>query len=134
MLEAMGAQASSALIKAQLFEEVERSRKEEKELFEITRAISTEIHLVPLIQKIMATTTTILESDRSTLFVNDPKTDQLWAMVAEGVKTKEIRFPNHLGIAGAVFTSGETANIPDAYADPRFNQEEIGRASCRERV
>ncbi len=123
MLEAMGAQASSALIKAQLFEEVERSRKEEKELFEITRAISTEIHLVPLIQKIMATTTTILESDRSTLFVNDPKTDQLWAMVAEGVKTKEIRFPNHLGIAGAVFTSGETANIPDAYADPRFNQE-----------
>ncbi|MGL1864046.1 MAG: GAF domain-containing protein [Pseudodesulfovibrio sp.] len=123
MLEAMGAQASSALTKAQLFEEVERSRKEEKELFEITRAISTEIHLVPLIQKIMATTTTILESDRSTLFVNDPKTNQLWAMVAEGVKTKEIRFPNHLGIAGAVFTSGETANIPDAYADPRFNQE-----------
>ena len=123
MLEAMGAQASSALIKAQLYEEVERSRKEEKELFEITKAISTEIHLVPLIQKIMATTTTILEADRSTLFVNDPKTGELWAMVAEGVGTREIRFPNHLGIAGAVFTTGETANIPDAYADPRFNQE-----------
>lgn len=123
MLEAMGAQASSALLKAQLYEEVERSRKEEKELFEITQAISTEIHLVPLIQKIMATTTTILEADRSTLFVNDPKTNELWAMVAEGVKTKEIRFPNHLGIAGSVFTTGETANIPDAYADPRFNQE-----------
>jgi len=123
MLEAMGAQAASALIKAQLYEEVERSRKEEAELFEVTKAISTEIHLVPLIQKIMATTTTILEADRSTLFVNDPKTNMLWAMVAEGVETKEIRFPNHLGIAGAVFTSGETANIPDAYADPRFNQE-----------
>jgi len=123
MLEAMGAQASSALVKAQLYEEVERSRKEEKELFEVTRAISTEIHLLPLIQKIMATTTTILEADRSTLFVNDSKTNELWAMVAEGVKTKEIRFPNHLGIAGAVFTTCETANIPDAYADPRFNQE-----------
>jgi len=123
MLEAMGAQASSALIKAQLYEEVEKSRKEEKELFEITKAISTEIHLIPLIQKIMATTTTILEADRSTLFVNDPKTNELWAMVAEGVETKEIRFPNHLGIAGTVFTTGETANIPDAYMDPRFNQE-----------
>lgn len=123
MLEAMGAQASSALVKAQLYEEVERSRKEERELFEVTRAISTEIHLVPLIQKIMATTTTILEADRSTLFVNDPKTNELWALVAEGVETKEIRFPNHLGIAGMVFTSGETANIPDAYADPRFNPE-----------
>jgi len=123
MLEAMGAQASSALVKAQLYEEVERSRKEEKELFEVTRAISTEIHLVPLIQKIMATTTTILEADRSTLFVNDPKTNELCALVAEGMKTKEIRFPNHLGIAGTVFTSGVTENIPDAYADPRFNQE-----------
>ncbi|QJB55009.1 adenylate/guanylate cyclase domain-containing protein [Pseudodesulfovibrio sp. zrk46] len=123
MLEAMGAQASSALVKAQLYEEVERSRKEEKELFEVTRAISTEIHLVPLIQKIMSTTTTILEADRSTLFVNDPKTNELWALVAEGVGTKEIRFPNHLGIAGTVFTTGVTENIPDAYADPRFNQE-----------
>ncbi|MBI9078973.1 MAG: GAF domain-containing protein [Pseudodesulfovibrio sp.] len=123
MLEAMGAQAASALIKAQLYEEVERSRKEEKELFEVTRAISTEIHLLPLIQKIMSTTTTILEANRSTLFVNDPKTSELWAMVAEGVTTKEIRFPNHLGIAGTVFTTCKTENIHDAYADPRFNQE-----------
>ncbi|HNW35986.1 MAG TPA: adenylate/guanylate cyclase domain-containing protein, partial [Candidatus Ozemobacteraceae bacterium] len=36
---------------------------------------------------------------------------------------QEIRFPAHLGIAGKVFTSGETINIPDAYADPRFNKE-----------
>ena len=33
----------------------------------------------------------------------------------------EIRLPNHLGIAGAVFQSGETINIPYAYADLRFN-------------
>ena len=33
----------------------------------------------------------------------------------------QIRFPNHLGIAGAVFTSGKTINIPYAYADLRFN-------------
>lgn len=122
MLEAMGAQAAAALIKAQLFEDLDRARREEMELFEVTRAISTEIHLMPLIQKIMATTTKILGADRSTLFINDPKSKELWAMVAEGVGTKEIRFPNHLGIAGTVFTTGETLNIPDAYADPRFNQ------------
>jgi adenylate cyclase len=33
----------------------------------------------------------------------------------------EIRFPNHLGIAGSVFTTGEVINIPYAYADLRFN-------------
>ena len=123
MLEAMGAQASAALVKAQLYEDIERARHEEKELFEITKAISTEIHLQPLMQRIMATTTTILEADRSTLFLHDPKTDELWAMVAEGLGTKEIRFPAHLGIAGSVFTSGKVTNIPDAYADPRFNPE-----------
>src|SRR6266404_3645798 len=41
--------------------------------------------------------------------------------VAMGDKVGEIRMPNHLGIAGAVFTSGETVNIPHAYADLRFN-------------
>jgi adenylate cyclase len=33
----------------------------------------------------------------------------------------EIRMPNHMGIAGAVFKSGQTINIPYAYADLRFN-------------
>ena len=30
-------------------------------------------------------------------------------------------FPTHAGIAGAVFTTGKTVNIPHAYADLRFN-------------
>ncbi len=33
----------------------------------------------------------------------------------------EIRFPNTVGIAGTIFTTGETINIPHAYADLRFN-------------
>ena len=41
--------------------------------------------------------------------------------VAMGPKIGEIRFPNHAGIAGAVFTTGKTINIPYAYADLRFN-------------
>lgn len=123
LLEAMASQAASALINAQLFEQVTRARKEETQLLEVTKAISTEIHLKPLIKKIMITTSMLLEADRSTLFLNDYKTSELWSMVAQGLETKEIRFPNHLGIAGSVFTTGETINIPDAYADPRFNPE-----------
>ena len=38
-----------------------------------------------------------------------------------GSEISEIRFPSHLGIAGTVFTSGESINIPYAYADLRFN-------------
>ena len=33
----------------------------------------------------------------------------------------QIRLPNHVGIAGAVFSTGKAINIPYAYADLRFN-------------
>ena len=123
LLEAMGAQAASALVKAHLFEEIMRARKEEAELFAVTTALSTEMQLLPLIEKIIATATAMLDCDRGTLFLNDVKTGELWSMVASGLTTREIRFPNHLGIAGHVFTTGEVTNISDAYADSRFNPE-----------
>jgi len=63
----------------------------------------------------------MLHAERSTLFLNDPKTNELWSQVGEGLGATEIRFPNHLGIAGTVFTTARSVNIPHAYADLRFN-------------
>jgi adenylate cyclase len=60
-------------------------------------------------------------ADRATLFLNDEKKKELFSRVAMGDSVGEIRLPNHLGIAGAVFTSGKSVNIPYAYADLRFN-------------
>ena len=40
-------------------------------------------------------------------------------MIAEGAKN--ITVPIGVGIAGQVATSGESVNIPDAYADDRFD-------------
>ena len=63
----------------------------------------------------------MLNAERSTLFLNDDKTGELWSEVGQGLESLQIRLPNHLGIAGAVFQSGKTINIPYAYADLRFN-------------
>ena len=64
----------------------------------------------------------MLDCERATLFINDEKTNELYTEVGEGLDEKSvIRFPNHLGIAGTVFTSGKPVNIPHAYADLRFN-------------
>ena len=97
-------------------------KQNESKLLEVTTAIAGEIQLEPLLQKVMASVTEILGADRSTLFLYDAKSQELWSTVADGLETKEIRFPCHLGIAGTVFTSGETINIKDAYSDARFNQ------------
>jgi adenylate cyclase len=123
LLDAIASHASAALLNAQLFDEVKKAHEQEAQMLEVTSAISNELHLEPLLIKIMQTTTDILDADRSTLFMHDEKTDELWSVVAQGTESREIRIPSHVGIAGSVFTSGETINIPDAYADERFNKE-----------
>ncbi len=133
MLEAITAQAASALLNAQLHEQVMRAREEENLLLEVTTALSSELRLLPLLGKIMETTKDLLNADRCTLFMHDEKTGELWSQVAQGLESREIRFPAHLGIAGSVFTSGETINIPDAYADDRFNPDVDKRTGYRTR-
>jgi adenylate cyclase len=65
--------------------------------------------------------TVMLDAERSTLFLNDNKTNELFSELSQGLDAFQIRIPNDQGIAGAVFQSGEIINIPYAYADMRFN-------------
>jgi adenylate cyclase len=122
LLEAISRHAASALEQAQMVERLEQARREELDLLAITEAISTELHLDTLLARIVAATTQLLDAERSTLFVYDPSTDELWSRVAEGTEQRQIRMPANAGIAGAAFASGDVLNIPDAYADPRFNR------------
>src|SRR5579871_342156 len=122
LLEAVTGQAATALLNARLLQEIRRSREEEARMQEIVASLSSELQLGPLLSKLMAVISELLGADRATVFLNDPKTNELFFFAAQGIGTTEIRFPNHVGIAGAVFTSGEVMNIPDAYADSRFNQ------------
>jgi adenylate cyclase len=123
LLEAINRHAASALEQAHLVERLERARQEELELLAVTEAISTELHLDTLLARIVGATTQLLDAERSTLFIYDPKGDELWSKVAEGSGQKQIRIPASAGIAGAAFTSGEVLNISNAYEDPRFNPE-----------
>ena len=119
ILEALTAHAAAALESTQLYESVKNARNDEAQLLGVTAELASELKLDVLLDKIMSTTTIVLEADRSTLFLYDVSTHELWSKVAEG--TSEIRIPATAGIAGSVFSSGETINIPDAYADSRFN-------------
>lgn len=120
LLEAMGTQASVALQSAQVIERMNHTRAQELRFLEVVSEVTSEIEIDLLLKKVMDEATRMLNADRSTLFLNDEKTQELWSLVGAGVKIP-IRLPNHLGIAGAVFTSGKSVEIPHAYADLRFN-------------
>jgi adenylate cyclase len=121
LLEAMTTQASIALQSTQFVERMKQFRRKEMEFFDIVSDVTAEIDLGALLQKVMSEATRMLNADRATLFLNDEKTSELFSKVGLGLQAAEIRLPNHLGIAGAVFTSRQTINIPYAYADLRFN-------------
>ena len=122
LLEAMTEQAAIAIQGNIIVEQVEAARKQELEFLDVVSQVASELELTPLLQKIISTISTMLDCERATLFINDEKANELYTEVGEGLDEKSIiRFPNHLGIAGTVFTSAKPVNIPHAYADLRFN-------------
>ncbi|MDA0997980.1 MAG: GAF domain-containing protein [Proteobacteria bacterium] len=121
LLEAMTTQASVALQSTQFVEKMKKSRQQELEFLDIVTDVTSDLELGSLLSKVMSEATRMLSADRGTLFINDEKHNQLFSRVAMGDSIGEIRLPNHVGIAGAVFTSAKSVNIPYAYADLRFN-------------
>ena len=121
LLEGIAVQSIPALRSSQAVERMQKARAQELAFLDVVADITSQIDLDQLLQRVMTEATRMLGAERSTLFLHDDKTNELFSRVAMGPKIGEIRFPDHAGIAGAVFTTGKTVNIPHAYADLRFN-------------
>ena len=121
LFEAMTSQGTLALQSAQFIERMQALRHQEMAFIDVVSDVTADIKLGSLLQKVMGEATRLLNAERSTLFLNDEKTGQLWSEVGQGLESMQIRLPNHVGIAGAVFTTAKSINIPYAYADLRFN-------------
>ncbi len=121
VLDAMATQGTFALQGARFIEQTNRVRMQEMKFVELVSELTADIQLSSLLKRVMSEATRMLDAERSTLFMNDEKTGELWSEVGEGLESMQIRLPNTAGIAGAVFTSGRSINIPYAYADLRFN-------------
>jgi len=65
--------------------------------------------------------TQAVDAERCTIYFVDRKTNEIWSRVASRTAL-EIHLPLGSGIAGQSAASGETINVPDAYADPRFDR------------
>ncbi len=68
----------------------------------------------------MEKTTALMEADRSTLYLLTEDGQHLWSKVVQGGAAVEIKLALGEGVAGWVAQTREVTNIPDAYADQRF--------------
>ncbi|KAL8582930.1 hypothetical protein ACOMHN_006474 [Nucella lapillus] len=71
----------------------------------------------------------LVSAERASPFLVEERSHQLLVRIFDTgsnndtTVTHEIRFPMDKGVAGHVATTGEILNIPDAYADNRFNRD-----------
>jgi HD-GYP domain-containing protein (c-di-GMP phosphodiesterase class II) len=92
-------------------------------VLDVAKALVAERDLDRLLKLIVQAAARVVEADRCSLFLVDKAKGELWSKIAQGVGTREIRFPMGKGIAGTVAETNAAINIPEAYDDPRFNPE-----------
>ncbi len=102
-------------------------------MVEASKVFNSTLDLSELLGKILDVAKTLTKAERGTLFLVDEKKDEIWSLIAQGMEKQEIRLPRGRGIAGHVALTGEIVNIPDAYADDRFNPEVDKRTGFRTR-
>jgi sigma-B regulation protein RsbU (phosphoserine phosphatase) len=87
----------------------------------IARTMAATMDLDDLLEQIVAGSLELLQAERASVLLYDEATHQLVSRIATG--DQEIRFSADRGVAGAAIEAGATLNIPDAYADDRFNPD-----------
>lgn len=87
------------------------------------KLLGSQSHINELVAAIMEHAKSLLEVERSTMFLVDRQRGLLRTMVADGIGSmNEISVPWDKGLAGACVQSKSIVNVRDAYADHRFNQ------------
>ena len=112
---------------------VDREMAKLRALQDISAALGSTLDLGEMLDIILDSISEVMEADRSTLYLLDEETEELWSKVAQGNETHEIRLKPGEGLAGAVARTGKPLNIKDAYQDVRFDAEWDRRTGYRTR-
>ncbi|MEE8410197.1 MAG: GAF domain-containing sensor histidine kinase [Myxococcota bacterium] len=99
----------------------------------IGAAMASAVGLDALLEQIVPNVSKLMRAERSTLFLYDRDTDEIWSKVLEGENMREIRLQSGQGIAGWVAKNRRAANVEDAYNDERFHHEVDARTGFRTR-
>jgi sigma-B regulation protein RsbU (phosphoserine phosphatase) len=111
-------------------------------ILDATRLLAAPLGVEEILQKTITSSLQVLDADRASVFLYDPRADELYIKVSTSYPEIEsrqqgsgpeaenrsntssiIRFPSGRGIAGETAQRRQLINVPDCYADPRFNRD-----------
>jgi serine/threonine-protein kinase len=102
---------------------MERYAERLQMLGEMSRQLMAVTDLDQLLYLLGETAARLANAELATLYLIDRGRGEVWSKAKLGHDIGEIRVPLGTGIAGTVAATGQMINLPDPYADARFNPE-----------
>lgn len=90
-------------------------------VLDVALKLAHPLDLVTMLAEVAAAAKDILDAERGSVFLYDEVADELCMTVVEDIAP--IRVPAGQGIVGHCARERQMINVPDCYADPRFNPE-----------
>jgi phosphoserine phosphatase RsbU/P len=90
-------------------------------ILDVTRALAAPFDLHTLLERITAAAQTLLRAERVSVWLHDAARGELYVEVAPDLPA--LRLPVGRGLVGACAQQRSAIQVPDCYADPRFNPE-----------
>jgi len=119
ILESFAAAITLIIKNSELYFASEHIKNNFSTLLEVFKAVSSELNLNKLIQVIMTKAAEITKSDRSSLFLVDEETGELWTVFAKGLENQVVRTKK--GIVAKVAKNKKALIVNDPYSHPDFD-------------
>ena len=100
-------------------------------LLDVTRDLAAPFDLMSMLAAVTAAARQVLRAERCSVWLHDRANDELVLEVATDIRHVRIRVGT--GLVGACARDRKILNVPDCYADPRFDQETDRRSGYRSR-
>ncbi|MBL8346651.1 MAG: SpoIIE family protein phosphatase [Rubrivivax sp.] len=97
----------------------------------VTRALAAPFDLRAMLEEVTRAACLVLRAERASVWLHDPHARQLYVAVARDVE--QVRVDMGVGLVGACARDRAPINVPDCYADPRFNREVDARTGFHTR-
>src|SRR4029079_11815838 len=97
----------------------------------VTSALAAPFDLMTMLAEVVNAAKQVLDADRGSVWLYDPTADELVLEVATGIRP--VRVPAGTGLVGACARQRKIINVPDCYADPRFDPGVDKRSGYRTR-
>jgi phosphoserine phosphatase len=92
----------------------------------VTSKLAAPFDLMTMLSEVVDAAKQVLHADRGSVWLFDPAANELVLEIATGIEP--VRVPADAGIVGACANARKIINVPDCYADARFNRD-VDKAS-----